>query len=56
VRVEVSGASGVWLTRVDASQLENALLNLCINARDAMAPAGGLQGNRFIHRWPHYRR
>ncbi|KXV44517.1 histidine kinase [Gluconobacter roseus] len=26
----------LWLTRVDSNQLENAVLNLCINARDAM--------------------
>jgi PAS domain S-box-containing protein len=41
VELDVVSAQGLWLTKVDSSQLENSLLNLCINARDAMAPDGG---------------
>ena len=42
VQLEIVGASGLWTTLVDAHQLENALLNLCINARDAMPESGRL--------------
>ena len=35
-------AGDLWLTRVDPSQLENALINLGINARDAMVKGGRL--------------
>ncbi|MES2282691.1 MAG: PAS domain S-box protein [Pseudomonadota bacterium] len=41
VQVNVRRAEGIWPINVDASQLENSLLNLCINARDAMLPQGG---------------
>lgn len=50
IRVETVGASGLWPTLVDGSQLENALLNLCINARDAM-PDGGRITIETANRW-----
>jgi PAS domain S-box-containing protein len=42
IALETILADGLWPTLVDPSQLENALLNLCINARDAMPDGGRL--------------
>ncbi|WP_404481594.1 PAS domain S-box protein [Novosphingobium sp. BL-52-GroH] len=50
IRVETVGAAGLWSTLVDPSQLENALLNLCINARDAM-PDGGRITIETANKW-----
>ncbi len=50
VDVEMVGGTGLWTTFVDAGQLENALLNLCINSRDAM-PDGGKLTIETSNRW-----
>jgi len=50
IKVEVIGAAGLWAVEVDGAQLESALLNLAINARDAM-PGGGSLTIETANKW-----
>jgi signal transduction histidine kinase/ActR/RegA family two-component response regulator len=42
IEIELIRGAGLWPALVDQGQLENALLNLCLNARDAMLSGGRL--------------
>ncbi len=42
VEISFTRVVGLWTTLVDPNQLESAVLNLCINARDAMPDGGRL--------------
>ena len=51
VAVETIVSGGLWNTMVDPAQMENAVLNLAINARDAMEGTGRLTieaGNAYL--------
>lgn len=51
IELEAIVGGGLWNAEVDPAQLENAILNLAINARDAMDGAGKLTievGNAFL--------
>jgi PAS domain S-box-containing protein len=42
IDLDIVASAGLWCTLCDPNQLESALLNLAINARDAMADGGKL--------------
>lgn len=51
IEIDTVVSGGLWNTLVDPSQIENAVLNLAINARDAMEDGGKLTvevGNAFL--------
>jgi PAS domain S-box-containing protein len=51
IHVAIIEAGDLWKALVDPNQLENALLNLCINARDAMPSGGNLVIATDTHRF-----
>ena len=51
IEVETVIAGGLWNTLVDPGQIENVILNLAINARDAMPGGGRLTIEPATRRW-----
>jgi len=47
IALTFDGLPGLWTVNIDAAQLENSLLNLCINSRDAMPNGGSLKIHTF---------
>ena len=43
IKIETKFAVDLWITLCDPNQLENAILNLAINARDAMPDGGNIE-------------
>ena len=50
IEFEIIATDGLWNSLIDPNQLENAVLNLCINARDAM-PDGGRLTVETSNKW-----
>lgn len=51
VDLEIVGAGGLWMAEADPAELESAVLNLALNARDAMPKGGKLTietGNTYL--------
>lgn len=51
VSIETVASAGLWQTEVDSAELESSIINLAINARDAMPDGGKLTietGNAFL--------
>jgi len=51
IQIETVLAGGLWITRIDRNQMESSLLNLAVNARDAMPGGGKLTidiGNTYL--------